>query len=106
MGRSPLLWIAPDFLYTEMLPSMAVSADVDNVQQMAEATAEVAAVLEAAKGRIKLFNIACKRDQKRMSDHLTSILGLRGLLQWKFLDHRRTQAKTGSDLVQQHMQEY
>jgi hypothetical protein len=59
---------APDF-YTEMLPSMAGSANVDNVQQMAEATAEVATILGAAKGRIRLFNIAYKRDQKRMSDH-------------------------------------
>ena len=48
---------SPDFFYTEMLPSMAVSADVDNVQQMAEASAEVAAVLEAAKGRIKLSRL-------------------------------------------------
>ena len=94
---------APGFFYMEMLPSISASASIDDTKAMVEISAEAAAVLDAAKARLKLFLFAYKRDQMRINEHLTGIIGLRSLLQWKLLDHKRQQAQCGAELVTQYM---
>ena len=84
-----------------MLPSFSVSQLSDGTIDDGRVYAK--ANLEAAKARLKLFEVQLLQDQKLIDVHVAGAIGLSHLLEWKAVEHKRQLSAKGASLVEAHM---